>query len=117
MDMETRAVLLRARKAMEVLTEAASPDMTMRQLLVLLDVAAMTSPPALNTLAERHGLVKATSSRIISQMAGMEGDVRNKDGRDLLKVELDPRDQRARQISLSKNGDRVLTRVAKALMA
>lgn len=102
-------------QAVQEITNATSPDLTLRQLLVLLGMDARTSSLTQQALAEEHALRKSTVSRIVAHLAGDTGDVRRADGMGLLRVSLDPSDLRNRHVSLSGHGEKVLARAAGAL--
>ena len=102
-------------RAVSEIANATSPDLTLRQLLVLLSVGARTTPMNQQQLCEEHDLLKSTVSKIIGNLAGNTGDVRRETGMGLLSVTLDPEDLRNRHVSLSRMGEKVLERAAATL--
>jgi DNA-binding MarR family transcriptional regulator len=98
-------------RMMKELAEGTSPDLSLRQVLVLLYVGSKGFPVAQGEIAERLDLGKATASKIVSALGGTAGGIKRADGLGLLTIDLDPNDYRTRLISLSKDGERVLRRV------
>ena len=109
MDLHTTTKIAALHRAIEEIAEATSPDLTLRQLLLLLSVGGKTGPVSQLELAEAHDLRKSTISKIVANLAGSQGDVK-RPGLGLLDVNLDPADMRSRLISLSSIGAKVLTR-------
>src|SRR4249919_2517120 len=117
MDHMTQTQLAIVHRALKGIADATSHDLTLRQALVLLSVGARGVPANQQTLADQHDLLKPTLSKIIANLAGMTGDVKREAGMGLLTVDLDPTDMRNRVVSLSKDGDRILTRAMKRAFA
>ena len=111
MDTSTLQGMAKLKAALQEVADATSLDTTLRQALVLLDVATMTTPITQYRLGERHGISKATTSRIVANLAGTGGDVKHMAGYGLLDVNMDSADMRNRYVSLSAKGARVAARV------
>lgn len=113
MDAKTITEVSALRKGLEELSAQTSPDLTLRQLLVLLTVGGSTSTLTQQQLGEITGEYKSTISKIVSALAGTDGDVRRPEGLGLLRVDLDPGDMRVRLVSLTKEGEKVLARLTR----
>lgn len=98
-------------RCLKVIAAEVPPDFTLRQLLVLL-AAGSKAETTQSEIVEELDLYKSLVSRTVAALSGEEGDVR-RDGLGLLRVDLDPKNFRSRVISLTKAGDRLLTRAAK----
>lgn len=114
LDLPTTTRLAGMYKAVRELADGTTHDLTLRQVLVLLDVAARSAPASQQELADKHDTYKSTMSKIVANLSGVTGDVKRA-GMGMLEVDLDPADMRSRLVSLSKDGERLLTRVAKKL--
>lgn len=113
MDITTTTKIAALRRAIEEIAEGSGyPDMTVRQLLLLLNVGGKTGPVSQQTLVDEADTAKSTMSRMVSVLSGTAGDVR-REGLGLLSVDLDPNDFRSRLISLSKEGEKLLARAVK----
>lgn len=99
--------------ALKEIADGTSHDLTLRQALVLLSVGMRTTPSNQQQLADKHDLLKPTLSKIIANLAGTAGDVKRQEGMGMLTVDLDPHDMRNRVVTLSKEGERLLTRAMK----
>lgn len=115
MEMHNLKTIRGLYQAIKEIADATTPDLTLRQVLVLLSVGYRTSPPSQTQLAEQHDMLKSTLSKIIANLAGMTGDVKRGNGLGMLTVDMDPSDLRGRLVRLSKDGERVLGRACKAL--
>jgi DNA-binding MarR family transcriptional regulator len=113
MDISTTHKVAALHRAIEEIASGIQYDgMTVRQLLVLLSVGSKTGPVSQNTVVEEQDLNKSTLSKMVAVLSGTSGDIR-RDGLGLLSVDLDPSDLRSRLLSLSKEGDKLLSRAAK----
>lgn len=112
MDLNTILKIAALRRAVQEIAEATSPDLSLRQVLLLLEVGSRTGPVSQQELAEDQGIYKSTVSKIVANLSGSAGDVKRA-GMGLLTVDLDPADMRSRLVSLSKEGERVLMRALK----
>lgn len=116
MDLRTTKKVEALYKAIAEIADATSHDLTLRQLLVLLSVGASTSPLNQRQLIEEHDLYKSTVSKIVSALAGNAGEVRMREGGlGMLAVSFDPDDLRNRLITLSPQGEKVLSRAVAAI--
>jgi len=115
MDLRTTKRVGDLYRAISEIAHATSPDLTLRQLLVLLSVGSRTAPLNQQQLSDEHELLKSTISKIVGNLAGNTGDVRRESGMGMLSVTLDPHDLRNRLVALSKQGEKVLTRAVDAL--
>jgi len=113
MDTNTTSQIGAMYRALKEIADGTSYDLTLRQLLVLLHVGSKTSPLNQNQIAEAQDLYKSTTSKIIANLTGTGGDVKRKGGLGMLDIDLDPADFRSRIVSLSKEGERLLTRAMK----
>jgi DNA-binding MarR family transcriptional regulator len=100
-------------RALKEIADGTSYDLTLRQVLLLLNVGSKTSPQSQQQIAESQDLYKSTVSKIIANLTGTGGDVKRKGGLGMLNIDLDPSDYRSRVVSLSKEGERLLTRAMK----
>lgn len=116
MDLTTTTQLGGLYRAVKEIADGTSPDLTLRQVLVLLDVAGRTMPAGQQELADKHDAYKSTMSKIIANLSGSTGTVKRA-GMGMLLVDLDPADMRGRLVSLSKDGERLLTRACRKLIA
>lgn len=118
MDHMTTTQLATVYRAVREIADGTSHDLTLRQLLVLLSVGSRGGVPTnQQQLADQHDLLKPTLSKIIANLAGTAGDVKREAGMGMLTVDLDPSDMRNRVVSLSKDGDKLLTRAMKRAFA
>lgn len=115
MDLTTTTQLAGLYRAVKEIADGTSADLTLRQVLVLLDVAGRTGPANQQELADKHDAYKSTMSKIVANLSGITGDVKRA-GMGMLTVDLDPADMRSRLISLSKDGERLLQRAARKLV-
>jgi DNA-binding MarR family transcriptional regulator len=114
MDHTTTMQIATVRRALKEIADSTSHDLTLRQALVLLSVGARGGVPTnQQQLADEADLLKPTLSKIIANLAGSAGAVKREDGLGMLTVDLDPNDMRNRVVSLSKEGERILTRAMK----
>lgn len=114
MDMTTTAQIGLLYRAVREIADATTADLTLRQLLMLLRVAAKGSPVAQQELVDAEDQSKSTTSKIITFLAGRYMGTR-RGGLGLIDVDLDPNDRRVRLLSLSKEGERLALRAAKHL--
>lgn len=117
MDMNTTTQVAGLYRAIKEVADATTPDLTLRQLLVLLRVGASTSPLSQNELVDSEDQYKSTVSKIVTFLGGKYMGQARKGGMGLLDVNLDPNDLRARLVSLSKEGERLAVRAVKHLKA
>jgi DNA-binding MarR family transcriptional regulator len=113
MDTQTSTQLSAVYRALKEIAEGTSYDLTLRQALVLLRVGSSTSPLTQQQLSDQQDLYKSTVSKIVANLTGTGGDVKRKGGLGMLNIDLDPNDLRSRIVSLSKEGEKVLSRAIK----
>lgn len=111
MDIQTQTKIGEVYRTIKEIAEATTPDLTVRQLLVLLDVGR-AGELSQQTIAERQDLVKSTTSRIVQFLAGSSSGVKM-DGMGMLEVRMDPVDMRGRIVSLSSDGEKCLARAVR----
>lgn len=118
MDHTTTMQVTKVYKALQEIADGTSHDLTLRQVLVLLSVASRGGVPTNQQhLADQQDLLKPTLSKIVANLAGSAGAVKREAGLGMLTVDLDPSDMRNRVVSLSKEGDRIITRAMKRAFA
>lgn len=111
MDIQTKTKIAATYRTIKEIADATSHDLSLRQLLVFLDVGR-SEEVVQQTLVDRHDMLKSTVSKIVANLAGTGGDVKRQ-GMGLLTVDLDPSDMRSRLIRLSKDGEKLLLRAVR----
>lgn len=111
MDIQTKTNIAATYRTIKEIADATSYDLTVRQLLLLLDVGR-SGEVAQQALADRHDMLKATVSKIVGALSGGKGHVKHT-GIGLLAVDLDPSDMRSRLVRLSPDGEKLLTRATR----
>jgi len=114
MDMTTATQAGNLYRAIKEVADATTPDLTLRQFLVLLRVASKGGPMSQQELVDSEDQYKSTISKIITFLAGKYMGTK-REGMGLIDVDLDPNDLRARLVSLSKEGERLTARTVKHL--
>ena len=115
MDLNSTTQIAALYRAMKEIADGTTHDLTLRQLLVLLYVGSRTGPVTQSAVVDKQDQLKSTVSKIVAALAGTSGNVKRAEGMGMLSVDLDPMDMRSRLVSLSKDGERVLSRAVKAL--
>lgn len=113
METQTSTQIGAVYRALKEIAEGTSYDLTLRQVLVLLKVGSSTSPLTQQQISDQQDLYKSTVSKIVANLTGTGGDVKRKGGMGMLNIDLDPNDFRSRVVSLSKEGEKLLTRAIK----
>jgi DNA-binding MarR family transcriptional regulator len=98
-------------RAISEIAAATNLDLTLRQTMVLLYVAA-NGPVSQNEVVEKLDLGKGTASKIIVFLGGISDGIRNpQEGYGLIASNTSPHDRRSKILSLTPKGTAFMRRV------